>query len=74
MIVDVNFKKQTAIASQQQHEFNYRHCWYRICFVQDLPVNRPYSFSLYDEPFVAFRNKDDRVVCLIDRCRWCCYL
>ena len=67
MIADVNFKKQNAIALEQQQEFNYRHCWYPICFVQDLPADRPYSFSLYDEPFVAFRNKDG-VVCLIDRC------
>lgn len=67
MIADVNFKKQTDLAPEQQQEFNYRHCWYPICFVQDLPTNRPYSFSLYDELFVAFKHKD-KVVCLIDRC------
>lgn len=68
MIVDINLKQQTATETEQEQEFNYRHCWYPICFVQDLPKNRPYSFSLYDEPFVAFRNKDGQVVCLIDRC------
>ena len=68
MIADVNFNKQNAIASEQQQEFNYRHCWYPICFVKDFPADCPYSFSLYNEPFVAFRNKDGKVVCLIDRC------
>lgn len=67
MITDVNINKQTAIALEQQQEFNYRDCWYPICFVQDLPADRPYSFSLYDELFVAFKNKDG-FVCLIDRC------
>jgi phenylpropionate dioxygenase-like ring-hydroxylating dioxygenase large terminal subunit len=48
--------------------FNWRHCWYPVSFVQDLPKNRPYSFSLYDEPFVLFRNQDGKLACLTDRC------
>ncbi|WP_317106533.1 Rieske 2Fe-2S domain-containing protein [Chroococcidiopsis sp. SAG 2025] len=54
--------------SQQKQKFNWRHCWYPVCFARDLPANRPYSFSLYDEPFVLFKHKDGQIVCLTDRC------
>ncbi|MCG6135517.1 MAG: Rieske 2Fe-2S domain-containing protein [Nostoc sp. LLA-1] len=53
---------------EEQQEFNWRQCWYPICFVQDLPKNRPYGFSLYDEPFVLFTNQEGILVCLTDRC------
>lgn len=39
--------------------------WYFISLVQDLPKNRPYGFTLYDEPFVLLRNKDGKLVCYI---------
>ena len=51
-----------------EQTFNWRHCWYPVTFVQDLPKDRPYSFSLYDEPFVLFRNQEGKLVCLTDRC------
>ncbi|HEY9741424.1 MAG TPA: Rieske 2Fe-2S domain-containing protein [Coleofasciculaceae cyanobacterium] len=51
-----------------EQAFNWKHCWYPVAFVQDLPKNRPYSFSLYDEPFVLFRNQDGKLSCLTDRC------
>ncbi|AFZ19391.1 aromatic ring-hydroxylating dioxygenase subunit alpha [Allocoleopsis franciscana] len=54
--------------AEQEEEFNWRQCWYPVTFVQDLPENRPYSFSLYDEPFVLFRNQDKKLICLTDRC------
>ncbi|HEY9611997.1 Rieske 2Fe-2S domain-containing protein, partial [Allocoleopsis sp.] len=53
---------------EQEQEFNWRHCWYPVTFLQDLPKNRPYSFSLYDEPFVLFTNHQGKLICLIDRC------
>ncbi|MEH2150029.1 aromatic ring-hydroxylating dioxygenase subunit alpha [Nostoc sp.] len=53
---------------ESQSEFNWRECWYPVCFLQDLPINRPYSFSLYDEPFVLFKNTDGQIICLTDRC------
>ena len=49
-------------------EFNWKHCWYPVAFVQDLPKHRPYSFSLYDEAFVLFRNQDGKLSCLKDIC------
>jgi len=48
--------------------FNWKNCWYPVAFLQDLPKDRPYSFSLYDEPLVLFRNQEGKLVCLIDRC------
>ncbi|MBW4632473.1 MAG: Rieske 2Fe-2S domain-containing protein [Iphinoe sp. HA4291-MV1] len=71
MIVDSKIEEQaqqTALQPEQNQEFNWRDCWYPVCFVQDLPKNRPYSFSLYDEPFVLFRDLDGKLVCLVDRC------
>ncbi|GAX39199.1 Rieske [2Fe-2S] domain-containing protein [Tolypothrix sp. NIES-4075] len=60
--------KQTSLQPEQNQEFDWRQCWYPVCFVQDLPKNQPYSFSLYDEPFVLFRDQDGKLVCLVDRC------
>ncbi|WP_017316572.1 aromatic ring-hydroxylating dioxygenase subunit alpha [Mastigocladopsis repens] len=71
MIVDSKIEeqaKQTALQPGQNQEFDWKQCWYPVCFVQDLPNNRPYSFSLYDEPFVLYRDKDGQLVCLVDRC------
>lgn len=53
---------------ESQSEFNWRKCWYPVCFLQDLPINRPYSFSLYDEPFVLFKNTNGEITCLTDCC------
>lgn len=54
--------------SEHNPEFNWKKCWYPICFLQDLSPTRPYSFSLYDEPFVLFKNQDGEFVCLTDLC------
>ncbi|BAY24495.1 Rieske [2Fe-2S] domain-containing protein [Calothrix sp. NIES-2100] len=53
---------------EAQQEFNWKQCWYPVCFQQDLPKNRSYSFSLYDEPFVLFTNQEGQLICLTDRC------
>lgn len=58
----------TVDIAEDHLEFNWKKCWYPICFLQDLPPNRPYSFSLYDEPFVLFKNQDGEFICLTDRC------
>ncbi len=50
-----------------ESEFNWRNCWYPVCFRQDFPKDRPYSFSLYDEPFVLFQHQKE-LICLTDRC------
>lgn len=66
MTVEIN-SLNFAIPEQEQ-EFHWQECWYPICFIQDLTKNRPYSFSLYEEPFVLFKNQDGQLVCLSDRC------
>ena len=53
---------------ETNQEFNWRNCWYPVTFLQDLPKDRPYSFSLYDQAFVLFRNQDGKLGCLTDRC------
>ncbi|MDF5707224.1 MAG: Rieske 2Fe-2S domain-containing protein [Nostoc sp. S4] len=53
---------------ENKQEFNWRQCWYAVIFVQDLPANRPYSFFLYDEPFVLFKDQNGQLICLTDRC------
>ena len=39
--------------------------WYFITFVRELPSNRLYGFSLYNEFFVLFRDKNDNLVCYL---------
>lgn len=48
--------------------FNWRTCWYPIAFSVDLPVDRPYGFTIFAEPFVLFRDRAGELVCLRDRC------
>jgi phenylpropionate dioxygenase-like ring-hydroxylating dioxygenase large terminal subunit len=58
---------KTSISADSQ-AFDWKKCWYPVTFLQDLPRNQPYSFSLYDEPLVLFRNQDDKLGCLTDLC------
>ena len=37
--------------------------WYFITFIRELPSNRPYGFTLFNEPFVLFKNKKNNWVC-----------
>lgn len=37
--------------------------WYFVTFIRDLPSNRPYGFSLFNEPFVLFRDRENDLVC-----------
>jgi phenylpropionate dioxygenase-like ring-hydroxylating dioxygenase large terminal subunit len=48
-------------------EFHYRNCWYPVLFMQDWQEN-PYSFCLYGEPLVIFRDQQGKWGCLLDRC------
>ena len=61
-------KPQITTAPESEQAFNWRNCWYPVTFSQDLPNNRPYGFSLYDEPLVLFRNEQGELVCLEDLC------
>ena len=61
-------KPETAAVPEAEQEFNWRNCWYPVSFFQDLPKDRPYSFSLYDEPLVLFQNLEGKLTCLRDLC------
>ena len=63
-----NTKIQKSIESEQEETFNWKNCWYPITFVRDFSNNRPYGFTLYDEPFVLFRDKAGKLACLKDIC------
>ncbi|MUG97785.1 Rieske 2Fe-2S domain-containing protein [Scytonema sp. UIC 10036] len=65
MNLDMNTTEST---TQTAEKFNWKQCWYPVCFLQDLPKNLPYSFSLYDEPLVLFKDREGNLVCLTDRC------
>lgn len=39
--------------------------WYFITYIHELPSNRPYSFTLFNEPFVLFKDKNDNFVCFL---------
>ena len=45
-------KPETTPITEAQQEFNWRNYWYPVTFNQDLPKNRPYGFTLYDEALV----------------------
>ncbi len=47
--------------------FHYQNCWYPVLFVQDWQKN-PYSFSLYGQPLLIFRDQQGKWGCLLDRC------
>ena len=51
-----------------QTEFNWQNCWYPIVFLADLTAGKPYSFSLYGDSLVLFRDGEGRLACVPDRC------
>ena len=61
-------KTESLPTSDPQQQFDWKNCWYPITFVRDFPRNRPYGFTLYDEPFVLFRDQDGKLACLKDIC------
>ncbi|MDJ0554316.1 MAG: Rieske 2Fe-2S domain-containing protein [Microcoleaceae cyanobacterium MO_207.B10] len=67
-ITEISKQTDITLTPQTNQQFNWRNCWYPVTFIQDLPKNRPYSFSLYDEPLVLFRNAAGQLTCLSDRC------
>ena len=39
--------------------------WYFVTFIRDLPLDRPYCFTLFNEFFVLFKDKNDNLVCYL---------
>ena len=42
-----------------------RQGWYFITFERELAGDRPYGFTLFNEPFVLFKNQNDKLVCCL---------
>lgn len=53
--------------SNVESAFDWQQCWYPVTFERDLNLDKPWAFSLYDEPFVIF-SQNNELVCLSDRC------
>lgn len=51
-----------------EHYLNWQNHWYPVVFQVDMPVDTPYSFALYGEPLVLFRDQQGRLACVPDRC------
>lgn len=49
-------------------EFNWQNCWYPVVFVEDLPKDKPYAFTIYNEPLVLFYDEKYELTCAVDRC------
>lgn len=58
--VSKNQATQTPVDWKQQ--------WYPVSFLEDVPKDAPMGFHLLGKPLVLFIDKDDRVICLQDRC------
>lgn len=54
--------------SGEKPQMQWRTCWYPIAFTVDIPADQPYGFSIFDQPFVLFRDVAGDLVCLVDRC------
>jgi len=65
MTVDTKVAPETESSPEL---FSWQNHWYPVTFVQDLFEDKPYSFSLYDEPLIIFRNSAGILVCLKNLC------
>ncbi len=53
---------------ESESKFDWKNCWYPVTFLQDFPSDRPYRFSIYDQPLVLFKDQKGQVICLNDLC------
>ena len=60
-------KTETISTPDIQPQLDWQNCWYPVTFVRDFSAQRPYGFTLYDEPFVLFKDRAG-LACLQDIC------
>ena len=58
-----NLKSKYSVREKLKQQIESDLGWYFIAFIRNLPSNRPYGFSLFNEPFVLFKNKKNNWVC-----------
>ncbi len=61
-------KTETISALEDREKLDWKDCWYPIIFVKDFSNKYPYGFTLYDEPFLIFEDKNSKLACLRDIC------
>lgn len=66
-VVQTNESDLSGTGSEDQI-FDWENCWYPVSFLCDLPLVKPFGFTLYDEPMVLFFADAETPVCLHDRC------
>ena len=67
MSITVN-SKVTSETESLPELFSWQNSWYPVTFVRDLFEDKPYSFSLYDEALIIFRDLAGNLVCLKNLC------
>jgi phenylpropionate dioxygenase-like ring-hydroxylating dioxygenase large terminal subunit len=51
-----------------EKSFDWRACWYPVCFTSDVEADAPYQFTLLGEPLVFWRDSRGVMQCVADRC------
>ena len=59
----MNRKSQHLTQQELKQQVEQNKGWYFITFVGNLPHERPYTFTLYSEPFILLRNKSGQLSC-----------
>ena len=52
----------------QQRDALLQENWYIACMSKDIKSKRVFKTTIYDKNLILFRNSEDKIVCLIDRC------
>lgn len=58
-------KAKYLIREKLKQEVQEKQGWYFIAFAKELPSNRPYGFTLFNEPFVLLKDKNNQMVCYL---------
>lgn len=58
-----NFESKYSLRKKLKQQIERDRGWHFITFIRDFPSNRPYGFSLFGEPFVLFKDKQNDLVC-----------
>eukprot|EP00466_Bigelowiella_natans_P008796 jgi/Bigna1/40956/e_gw1.48.6.1 len=63
--------KEKQIETGALSDYQWRNHWYAVGFEEDMPLpgsKRPLPYSIFDEPYVLFRDEKGALSALLDRC------
>ena len=63
VMMNNNLESKYSTREKLKQQIESDRAWYFITFIRDLPLNLPYGFSLFNEPFVLFKDKKNNWVC-----------